>query len=150
MYFFSFIIMNILFYHIYNIVRCKYTAFFMNYQRESVKIMLFWEKYPLKVFSFRILFVSLGRISSRGVSCSIWGFPITLWVNKSIRYYSRSAKSIWNFHGYNVTRIICDRVSVNVWMPLTILLAMQSRNRRDAFLWMVWGFLPTLPQCWTQ
>ena len=53
---------------------------------------------------------------------------------KRIRYYSRSAKSVGNFHGYNVTRIICDRVSVDIWMPETILLAMQSRNRRGAFL----------------
>ena len=113
----------------------------MNYQRESVKIMLFWENYPLKVFSFRILFVSLVRVSFRWANGSFRWFPITLWVNKSIRYYSRSAKSVGNFHGYNVTRIICDRVSVDIWMPQITLLAMQSRNRRGAFLWVVWGFL---------
>ena len=47
---------------------------------------------------------------------------VTSWVKQSIRYYSRSAKSVGNFHGYNVTRIICDRVSVDIWMPLTSLL----------------------------
>lgn len=66
----------------------------------------------------------------------------TLWVNRSIRYYSRSAKSVGNFHGYNVTRIICDRVSVDIYGCLSLyILAMQSRNRRDAFLCMDWGFL---------
>ena len=35
-------------------------------------------------------------------------------LKQSIRYYSRSAKSVGNFHGYNVTRIICDRVSVEI------------------------------------
>ena len=53
-----------------------------------------------------------------GVS-DILGIPVlwnskTLWVKQSIRYYSRSAKSVGNFHGYNVTRIICDRVSVDM------------------------------------
>ena len=107
----------------YCILSLQIYALFPKWHRKSVKKVLCQVKISLKVFSFLIIFVSLRRISFQWANGSLRWFPITLWVNKSIRYYfafSQERRKL--LFGIKSTKIICDR-----W--LVSLRAFESINR---------------------